>query len=79
MMHDSIPLSLLRAGEIADVSELVGPIDQVRRLEELGLRGGARVEIVRGGSPCIIRIGGSTLCVRNDPRVNVLVSPRKTA
>ena len=75
----SIPLSLLRPGEVADVSELVGPADQVRRLEELGLRGGARVEIVRSGSPCIIRIGSSTLCVRNDSRVNVLVSPRKSA
>ena len=78
-MCDSMPLSLLRAGEIADVFELIGPIEEVRRLEELGLRGGARVEIVRGGSSCIIRIGGSTLCVRNDSRVNVLVSPRKTA
>ena len=58
---------------------LLGSPEQVRRLEELGLRSGAHLEIVRGGSPCIVRIDGSTLCFRHDESLRVLVTPRKTA
>lgn len=77
-MH-SVPLSHLRRGEIADVSHLVGSNEQVRRIEELGLRDGARIEVVRGGSPCIVRVAGATLCIRDDEQLRVLVTPRKTA
>jgi ferrous iron transport protein A len=79
LMVEQIPISSLRMGEIANVSQLVGLPEHVRRLEELGLRCGARIEIVRGGTPCIIRVDGATLCIRDDERVRILVSPRKTA
>ena len=78
-MYEFSPLSALACGQVAEVRELVGAPERVRRLEELGLRAGARIEIVRGGSPCIIRLGGSKLCVREDEQVRVFVSPRKTA
>ena len=78
-MHEFLRLRVLARGQIAEIRQLVGPVEQVRRLEELGLRAGARVEIVRGGSPCIVRVGGSTLCFRDDESVRVLVSPRKSA
>jgi ferrous iron transport protein A len=74
-----LPINALRRGEVASISQVVGPPEHVRRLEELGLRSGSRIEIVRGGSPCIIRVDGSTLCFRNDESVRVLVSPRMTA
>jgi ferrous iron transport protein A len=74
-----VPISLLRPGQVAEIHELVGPIEHVRRLEELGLRRGARLESLRGGSPCIVRIDGTTLCVRDDGLVRVFVSPRMTA
>jgi ferrous iron transport protein A len=74
-----IPISQLQRGEVAEIAQIVGAPDQVRRLEELGLRGGVRLEIVRGGSPCIVRVAGSTLCFRHDELVRVLVTPRKTA
>jgi ferrous iron transport protein A len=76
---EAVPLSLLRRGEVASVLQLVGAPDSVRRLHELGIRIGTLVEIVRGGSPCIVRIDGSTLCFRDDEQVRVLVSPRKSA
>jgi ferrous iron transport protein A len=75
----SIPITQLRRGEVAEISKVVGSPEQVRRLEELGLRGGARLEIVRGGSPCIVRVAGATLCFRHDELLRVLVTPRKTA
>jgi ferrous iron transport protein A len=78
-MTDGIPLTLLRRGEVANVQQLVGAPELVRRLHELGVRSGALIEIVRGGSPCIIRVEGTTLCFRHDEQVRVLVSPRKTA
>ena len=78
-MHTWIPLSSLRAGEVAEVRQVVGQADQVRRLEELGLRDGATLEIVRAGSPSIVRLGGSTLCLRNGDVVSVLVAPRMSA
>jgi ferrous iron transport protein A len=78
-MFEQLPIGSLGRGEVASVSQLVGPTEHVRRLEELGLRCGARIEILRGGSPCILRVDGATLCFRDDERVRILVSPRKTA
>jgi ferrous iron transport protein A len=78
-MNDAIPLALLRRGEVANVHQLVGAPEPVRRLHELGFRAGALIEIIRGGSPCIVRVEGSTFCFRDDEQVRVLVSPRKTA
>jgi ferrous iron transport protein A len=78
-MRESMPITLLAAGQVAEVSQLVGPPESIRRFEELGLRTGAHIEIVRAGSPCIIRVGESRLCVREDAQVRILVAPRKTA
>jgi ferrous iron transport protein A len=78
-MFEAIPINFLRRGEVANVSQLVGAPELIRRLEELGLRNGTRIEMVRGGSPCIIRVEGSTICYRDDQQVRILVSPRKTA
>ena len=72
-VHDSIPLNLLHSGECALVDQVLGQPDVVHRLEELGLRGGAAVEMVQAGSPCIIRLRGLKLCLRADELVSVLV------
>ena len=78
-MRCSIPLTALRPGEVAEIWQVVGPAEYVRRLEELGLRSGATLEVIRGGSPCIVRVGGSKLCIRDDELLRVMVAPRKTA
>jgi ferrous iron transport protein A len=78
-MPPMLPLSALRPGQIAEVRQLVGPGVLVRRLEELGLAAGARIEMVRGGSPCIVRVGASKLCLRNGELLSVLVELRMTA
>src|SRR3990172_2873137 len=56
LMPELVPISLLSAGQVAEVRQVVGPPEQVRRLEELGLRDGAVLEMVRSGSPCIVRV-----------------------
>jgi ferrous iron transport protein A len=78
-MRELLPLTLLAAGQVAEVSQLIGPPERIHRFEELGLRVGTHIEIVRAGSPCIIRVGESRLCVREDAEVRILVAPRKTA
>jgi ferrous iron transport protein A len=78
-MREYLPITLLAAGQVAEVSQLVGPPERIRRLEELGLRTGAHIEIVRAGSPCIIRVGESRLCLREDADIRIFVAPRKTA
>jgi Fe2+ transport system protein FeoA len=74
-VHDLIPLQLLQAGQRASVGEVTGQSEAVHRLHELGLRGGAEVEMIQTGSPCIIRFPGHTLCFRADELVSVLVRP----
>jgi Fe2+ transport system protein FeoA len=78
-MHDLLPLTALRKGQIADVHELAGPPERIRRLEELGLRAGVRLEMVQSGSPCIVRLDGTKLCFRDDELASVIVRPRKSA
>ena len=78
-MHNWLTLDLLARGEVAEVAELVGPPEHLRRLAELGVRHGARLEVLCSGSPCIVRVGGSTLCLRDDERVRIFVTTRKTA
>jgi ferrous iron transport protein A len=77
--HHWTSLRSLRCGQVADICQIAGPPEQVRRLEELGLRRGARIELVRGGSPCIVRVDGATFCFRNDDLLSVLVAPRMSA
>lgn len=68
-----IPLTLLRPGQQARVDQVIGGGALVHRLQEMGLRGGVDVEMVRSGSPCIIRLDGHKLGVRSDELGGVLV------
>ena len=72
-VHELIPLNLLCPGQSAHVGQVSGRPDEVHRLEELGLRGGAAIEMVQSGSPCIIRLAGQKLCFRADDLLHVLV------
>lgn len=78
-MHDALPITQLRRGEVAEVAQIAGSSEQIRRLEELGIRAGVHMEVVQSGSPCIVRIGSSKLCFRHDELTRVLVIRRKTA
>jgi len=70
-----IPLHLLGPGNSGKVASLYGDAGEVLRLQELGLCQGATVGMVRNGSPCIIRLGEQTLCLRTDGPLQVLVEP----
>ena len=73
-MHSSFrPLSRMTTGQRAIISQIVGRTEQVQRLRELGLRDGVELEMVRAGSPCVVRLQGHTLCIRATELLNVLV------
>jgi Fe2+ transport system protein FeoA len=72
-VHDLIPLNLLERGRRAEVAEVVGSLDQVQRMRELGLCQGAELEVVQPGSPCIVRFGANKLCIRAADVLGVLV------
>ncbi len=78
-MNELIPLNLLAVGSTASVGQVVGRPDQVHRMEELGFRGGAAIEMVQSGSPCIVRLAGHKLCFRADELLRVLVRPGAVA
>ena len=78
-MFELIPLRCLRPGQAGEVDQVVGDPQQVHRLQELGLRQGARVVMVQSGSPCIIRTSGSKLCFRQSETLGVLVRPSVVA
>lgn len=66
---------MLAPGETAQIGQVLGREDQVHRLQELGLRSGAIIEMLQTGSPCIIRLGANKLCFRADELTRVLVVP----
>jgi ferrous iron transport protein A len=72
-MYDLIPIHLMSAGESAAVGQILGQVQQVRRMHELGFSEGALVEMVRPGSPCIVRMGGKEICFRGAEALSVLV------
>ena len=68
-----VPLTLLRSGQSGRIGEVLGTGRVVDHLRELGLRAGVTVEMVRSGSPCILKLDGQKLCVRSDEMTGVLV------
>jgi ferrous iron transport protein A len=74
-VYDLIPLRCLVPGQTAEVGEILGDPLQVHRLQELGLRHGTRIQMVRSGSPCVLRLGGQKMCFRHTAGLDVLVRP----
>jgi ferrous iron transport protein A len=70
-----LPLELLGLGEWGDIAEVTGEPAFVGRMAELGLRSGSRLQVLRPGSPCLLRVGGSRLSLRTDLAAQILVRP----
>jgi ferrous iron transport protein A len=78
-VHDLIPLSLLSPGQSGEIHAVAGVPEHARRLHELGFRQGVWVEMLRSGSPCIVRIDNSKLCFRDGEAFQVLVKPGQSS
>ncbi len=69
----TLPLELLTAGEQGIVAHIEGDPGLVNRLEEMGLRSGTRVRMIRPGSPCILDVHHQRFSFRLDDHVTVFV------
>jgi Fe2+ transport system protein FeoA len=74
-LPELIPLELLPTGHRAYVDQLLGDADSIHRLHEMGLRQGITVEMVQPGSPCIVKLMGNKLCIRDANLYQVMVRP----
>ena len=70
-----LPLEYLAPGEWGEVAEVSGEPTWVGRLAELGVRAGSRLLMLRGGSPCLVQVGGGRLSLRGEDSMQVLVRP----
>lgn len=71
-------LSEVPPGSGAVVTAVTVPRDERRRLTELGLRDGVRVEVLRRapfGGPLALRVGGGLLALRRAQAGRILVAP----
>ena len=74
-MDELVPLNMLARGQSALIESLVGHLDEVHRLEELGLRTGVAIQMLQPGTPCIVRVADQKLCFRDADLFNVIVRP----
>jgi ferrous iron transport protein A len=68
-----VPLEMLQAGEQGRISEIDGQPAFVHRLEEMGLRPGVAIRMLRPGSPCILDLNHQRLSFRADELASVFV------
>jgi ferrous iron transport protein A len=73
-LQQFVPLEFLRAGEEGRVHQIEGAHDLVVRLEEMGLRQGVDVRMIRPGSPCIVAFDNHRLSVRTDENAVVMIA-----
>lgn len=74
-----VPLEFLRPGEWAEVAEVHGDASWVCRMAELGVRSGCRLQMLRGGCPCLFQLAGSRLSLRGEDVMRIMVRPLATA
>ena len=68
-----VPLELMATGEHGKVHDVDGSPEFVVRLQEMGLQTGAKVRMVKSGSPCILAINEQRFSLRFDERATVMV------
>lgn len=73
MVTQVIPLDMLQSGERGCICDLDGRDEFIHRLEEMGLRAGVTVEMLRPGTPCILGLNHHRLSFRPEESATILV------
>lgn len=77
-MHNPIPLDRLASGMSGEIDRFEGCPEHIHRLEEMGIRLGTTVEVLRCGRPCILRVGGNRVCFRRSDLLGIMVRALET-
>jgi len=70
-----LPLDLLQRDEQARIVDVAGSAESVHRLDEMGVRPGVVIRLIRPGSPCILTVGETRLSLRPAEGSSILVEP----
>jgi ferrous iron transport protein A len=73
--HTLLPLELIGDGEWAEVEDIAGEPSWVSRMAELGVRVGSRLQMLRQGRPCLLRLESCRLSLRDEAGTHILVRP----
>lgn len=73
VVSEIVPVEFMGENQSGRIVEIIGPADWQHRLEELGLRTGKQVRLIKGGEPCILGIQGHRLSLRCEPGTMILV------
>jgi Fe2+ transport system protein FeoA len=69
-----VPLEMLAAGEVGTIVEIDGQADLVTRLQEMGLRPGCEVRMIRPGRACIVAVDNHRFSFRSAEAATVMVA-----
>ncbi|HAN98999.1 MAG TPA: ferrous iron transport protein A [Planctomycetaceae bacterium] len=73
MSSEILPLRCVKSGCCVRVDCVVGAMEQIRRLAELGIRQGSDVTVVHAGSPCLLKVGRTKLSFRDGDGASIFV------
>ena len=65
----------LKMGEVGIVERITADNGSAKRLAEMGFVRGARLEMIRPGAPCIVRINQSCVGLGRGHQTSILLSP----
>ncbi len=74
-MVAAVRIQELKVGDRGEITSLTGSEYDLSRLSSLGLRGGARIRMLRAGSTCIVELDESRICLRTGKDTQILVQP----
>jgi Fe2+ transport system protein FeoA len=68
-----MPLDMLQTGDRGEIAEVSGDSAWVRRLAELGIKQGQCFNVLQSGTPCLLDVDGTRLCLRGGECSRILV------
>jgi Fe2+ transport system protein FeoA len=69
---------MVSSGQAVEVVDLEGDPGWIGRVQELGIRIGASLRVLRPGSPCMLQVGDNRFCLRCSSGSCVLVRALST-
>lgn len=73
MTYQTLPS--LKTGDVGIIERIASNLGAAKRLADMGFVRGARLEMVRAGVPCIVRIEGACVGLGRAHQASIELSP----